>query len=77
MDQATLQRDVHVIFDNPGGLKESPKEIEQGRRDSIMEETRKEHKCFSFESNTQVSGKWRGILACRKCKTASSYYLPR
>ena len=71
-----LQRgDVHVIFDNPGGLKESPKEIEQGRRDSIMEETRKEHKCSSFESNAQVSGKWRGILACRKCKTALITYL--
>ena len=57
--------DVHVLFDNPGGLKESPKEIKQRRRDS-RDETNIEQKCISFEGDAEITGSWRSLLACRK-----------
>ena len=57
---------VHVVFDSPGSLKETPKEIEHARRDGKTED--KHHQCINFSSTCLIPSNWRGILGCRKCK---------
>ena len=42
--------EVHVIFDNPGALPETPKEIEQSRQD--QEHQVLTHDCKQFSSTT-------------------------
>ena len=66
--------EVHVVFDNPGGLAETPKEIEQKRRDAASAESM-DHKCTTFHSGTEVPKNWRALLACRRCKSALTSYL--
>ena len=57
--------EVHVVFDNPGSLSETPKELEHVRRDKDNEAA---HQCLPFESSLPIPDKWRSILACRNCK---------
>lgn len=45
---------VHVLFDNPGGLPESPKSLEQCRGDSAKEKELADHKCTKFTSKTCI-----------------------
>ena len=59
----------HVIFDNPGQIKNTPKSFEQKRRDAkaiIVND----HCCDDLTSNTKsFPGKWREtFLNCRECK---------
>lgn len=63
--------EVHVVFDNPGSLTETPKEIEHRRRDK----NDNDHKCTSFESNQPTPRNWRSILGCRDCKKKLTAYL--
>ncbi len=58
-------KEVHVVFDNPDGLLETPKEIEHCRRDKG---TDSQHVCIAFTSSTPVLHKWRSLLGCRDCK---------
>ena len=61
--------EVHVIFDNPGQLAQTPKSFEHKRRDSTAKLS-PNHCCDSVEGSTKVQvGKWRdNFLNCRKCK---------
>ena len=65
-------KEVHVVFDSPGSMRESPKELEQRRRDSNADDT---HKCTEISSTSAVPNKWRGLLGCRKCKQLLTQYL--
>ncbi len=60
--------EVHVIFDNPGRLENTPKFFEQKRRDSVATVT-EGHVCELFKRDTKLKGKWReNVLNCRQCK---------
>ena len=66
---------MHVIFDNPGRLNNTPKYFEHKRRDpSVM--IRTDHYCDSISSTTMIPKKWReNLLNCRKCKRSLVKYL--
>ena len=68
-------QEVHVVFDSPGSMAETPKELEQKRRDSIVDEQTGSHSCIEIISTTPVPTKWRALLACRKCKHTLTHYL--
>ena len=61
--------EVHVLFDNPGRLKNTPKFFEHVRRDATAKVSIN-HCCDELNSNTKLlQGKWReGLLNCRYCK---------
>ena len=50
-------------FDNPGSLNESPKELEQSRRDTSAKTTKlaATHECLLFSNTRSTSDKWCGI----------------
>ena len=60
---------VHVVFDNPGRLKNTPKYFEQKKRD-MKATIAANHTCATFTDNTKVlHKKWReNYLHCRVCK---------
>jgi len=62
-------REVHVVFDNPGRLQNSPKYFEQRRRDANAKVV-SDHCCDDFTQSTKIPpGKWREqFLNCRVCK---------
>ena len=66
---------VHVIFDNPGALPETPKEIEQNRRDKQQGDLATVHTCLQFQHSQAIPDKWRALLSCRKCKHRLSGYV--
>ena len=45
---------VHIIFDLPGGLPESPKQLEQSRRDSAKSAKLATHQCTTFNSSACI-----------------------
>ena len=45
---------VQVVFDTPGSLSETPKELEQRRRDKGAAETSHHHSCTHFSSDSSV-----------------------
>ena len=61
--------EVHVVSDSPGSLKETPKQLEQRRRDT--ESPAPDHQCSTLDSSTPVPSPWRSFLSCRKCKKNS------
>ena len=61
---------VHIVFDNPSGLPESPKQFEQTRRDTVSLCNHRE-----FGTTTPIPQNWRDTLGCRKCKSALTAYL--
>ena len=69
--------EVHVVFDATGLLPESPKEIEQLRRDSEQEasDVGSSHHCSDFCSDLLIPEKWRTPLSCRRCKTSLTAYI--
>ena len=67
--------EVHVVFDNPGSMPESPKEIEQGRRDAHSSNPPSDHTCFVMNHDMNIPDKWRTILECRKCKSNLTSYV--
>lgn len=61
----TVHVEVHVVFDNSS---ESPKEIEQARRDQAKGLELANHCCeTTINSTTLVPDKWRSFLSCRAC----------
>ena len=69
--------EVHGVFDVPGLQPESPKEIEQLRRDkNTQEATTNTHNCIQFCSDLLVPEKWRSVLGgCRTCKKNLTEYI--
>ena len=69
-------KSVHVVFDVPGAQHETPKAIEQYRRDRTADATgNRQHYCTSFSDDLLVPDKWRSILACRRCKKDLTAYI--
>ena len=64
---------IHVLFDNPGQLKENPKVVEQERRDSAG--TSLEHTCWVLFDEKEVPTKWSDTLKCRQCKRSLTKFL--
>ena len=66
--------EVHVVFDSPGSLPETPKELEQRRRDMKKSDSQPEHDCLDFDDSTIIPARWRGLLSCRQCKLKFTHY---
>ena len=68
--------EVHIIFDNPGMLNQTPKLFEQKRRDELAK-TSINHVCQNFQHDSKISpGRWReSYLNCRKCKRSLVHFL--
>ena len=61
-------KEVHIIFDNPGRLQQTPKYFERLRRDAIAP-VATGHTCDEFHSHRIIPSKWReNVLNCRLCK---------
>ena len=68
-------REVHVLFDNPGRLKNTPKYFEHMRRDAAAK-LADDHCCDTFTTTTKIPKKWReGLLNCRECKRSLVKFL--
>ena len=68
-------REVHVLFDNPGRLENTPKYFEHMRRDASAKLV-DDHCCDAFTKTTKVPRKWReGLLNCRECKRSLVKFL--
>ena len=60
--------EVHLLFDNPGQLKNTPKQFEQKRRDQSAPVVT-DHACANITESTELPKKWReNVINCRKCK---------
>ena len=60
--------EVHLLFDNPGQLENTPKFFEHKRRDELATVTTG-HICDDVNESTRLPTKWReNVLHCRKCK---------
>lgn len=68
-----LATEVHVVFDTPGSMPETPKEIEQARRDA--QKSPIDHKCGDIHHQMGISNKWRNLLGCQSCKRSLRCYL--
>jgi len=66
-------KEVHVVFDCPGSLAETPKELEQRRRDKAVESAN--HHCTAFSGDLMLPTKWRDLLARRSCKKELTEYV--
>ena len=68
--------EVHIIFDNPGQLPNTPKQFEQKRRDKMSAVT-SGHICIEMQNDTPIEmRKWREkFLNCRFCKRNILKYL--
>ena len=68
--------EVHLVFDTPGSMMQTPKELEKRRRDKgdtgKLADT---HECTQITSSGGIPAKWRALLACRKCKQCLTVYL--
>ena len=66
---------MHVLFDNPGRLRNTPKYFEHMRRDASAKLV-DDHCCDSFTVTSKVPKKWReGLLNCRECKRSLVKFL--
>ena len=65
--------EVHIVFDNPSSQTESPKEIEQFRRDQTA--TTENHDCAVFQSSSKTPRDWKSTLGCRQCKNNLIVYV--
>lgn len=67
--------EVHLIFDTPGRLTNTPKYFEQQRRDSTATIS-PGHTCRGINEHTTIPAKWReDVLNCRTCKRALVCFL--
>lgn len=61
-------QEVHLLFDNPGQLSNTPKLFEHTRRDATAT-LAEGHQCTEFKQETKLKGKWREtVINCRQCK---------
>ena len=68
-------QEVHIIFDNPGRLRNTPKYFEHLRRDKLAT-IQTNHCCDPVISTTKVPKKWReDLLNCRACKRSLVKFL--
>ncbi len=66
---------LHIIFDNPGRLKQTPKEFERNRRDNAAT-VLSGHLCDEVNTKTKIPSKWReNFINCRNCKRALVIFL--
>ena len=67
--------EVHIIFDSPGRLQNTPKYFEHKRRDKLAI-VKTNHCCDIITSDTTIPKKWReDLLHCRECKRSLVQYL--
>ena len=68
-------RELHLLFDNPGQLKNTPKTFKQKRRDALAT-IDIGHTCEDINESTRLPVKWRqNILNCQKCKRTLTCFL--
>ena len=68
-------QEVHLIFDNPGRLQNTPKYFEHKRRDKSATITT-DHCCDAITSTTKIPKRWReNLLHCRECKRSLVSFL--
>ena len=61
-------KEVHIIFENPGRIPESPKQFERTRRDDCATVI-SNHVCSEITNTSQIPSKWRdNFINCRNCK---------
>ena len=66
---------MHVVFDNPGCIKNTPKYVEQSRKDQTVK-IAEDHYCDDLVSTTKIPGRWReGRLHCHTCKCSLVKFL--
>ena len=66
---------VHVIFDNPGRLPQTPKSCERARHD-VSAPIHEGHTCDTIESQMSLPKKWlEGLINCRTCKRSLVLFL--
>ena len=67
--------EVHLIFDNPGRLPQTPKYFERKRRD-LSATVMVGHVCDEITASRRIPSKWReDILNCRNCKRSLVFFL--
>lgn len=60
--------EMHLLFHNPGQLKDTPKFFEHKRRDESAT-VATNHACDNINESTRLPTKWReNVLHCCKCK---------
>ena len=60
-------KEVHVLFDDPGSLPNTPKQFEHQRRDK--QQLKEDHSCTNLSLDSPIPKNWReNILSCRTCK---------
>ncbi len=68
-------REVHVLFDNPGHLRETPKYFERKRRDAAAK-VKTGHACDEIKAGNILPSKWReDLINCRTCKRSLVLFL--
>ena len=66
--------EVHVLFDDPDQMPESPKQLERKRRDESH--TVQQHQCNNISDTVNVPSSWHdNLLNCRICKRSLCEYL--
>ena len=69
-------KEVHVLFDDPGRIPNTPKQFEHLRRD--QQHLKEDHSCIALSLDTLIPNNWReSILSCRKCKRGLVVFLNR
>lgn len=66
--------EVHLVFDIPGRLPNSPKALERQRRDAICSLSQ-DHQHSTFSDTCTPPSNWRELLSCRQCKRKLVLYL--
>ena len=66
--------EVHIVFDNPGRLPDSPKSFERRRRDDAATLS-SDHRHAAFSDTWALPSNWRDCLNCRHCKRALVVHL--
>ena len=70
-------KEVHILFDNPGRLPQTPKSFERKRRD-LQATVIVGHVCDAIEDSRYIPSKWReDIVDCRNCKRILVLYLAK
>ena len=64
-------QEIHLLFDDPGRQSENPKQFEQSRRDTPLND----HTCFVFFDEAEIPVKWQPTIKCRACKQGLTNYL--
>ena len=54
---------------------ETPKEVEQQRRDKNAQKESVGHECIAINSDTPIPTNWRQFLSCRHCKKKLTAYI--